>query len=92
MRKPETRLFKTRFESPVSASPVLADGNIFFTTEKGNTLVIQAGTDDFVEVARNKLGDSTFASFAITDNKIYTRVGFGKPRNIKEYLYCIGKE
>ena len=85
-------LFKTRFESPVSASPVLVDGNIFFTSEKGNTLVIKAGTDDYVEVARNKLGDSTFASFAITDNKIYTRVGFGVPGAIKEYLYCIGKE
>ena len=85
-------LFKTRFEGPVSASPVLVDGNVFFTSENGNTLVIKAGTDRYVEVARNKLGTSAFASFAVTDNKIYTRVGFGTPGNIQEVLYCIGKK
>ncbi len=85
-------LFKRRFEQPVSASPVFVDGHIFFTSEKGNTLVIEAGTDDFVEVGRNKLGNSAFASFAITDNKIYMRVGFGRGDGLQEYLYCIGKE
>ena len=85
-------LFKQRFESPVSASPVLAGGNIYFTSEKGNTLVIKAGVDEFVEVAKNKLGDSTFASFALVDDKIYSRVGFKDGRNVQEYLYCIGKE
>ena len=85
-------LFKQRFEAPVSASPILADGNIFFTAENGNTLVIKAGTDQFEEVARNKLGNSAFASFAITDNKIYARAGFGAGAKLKEYLYCLGKE
>ena len=85
-------LFKTRFEGPVSASPVLVDGNVFFTSENGNTLVIKAGTDRYVEVARNKLGTSAFASFAVTDNKIYTRVGFGTPGNIQEVLCCIGQK
>ena len=85
-------LFKQRFEQPVSASPVLVDGNIFFTSEKGNTLVIKAGTDQYVEVARNKLGDSSFASFAITDNKIYTRVGFRNGGGVKEYLFCLGSK
>ena len=85
-------LFKKRFEAPVSASPVLADGNILFTAENGNTLIIKAGTDSFEEVARNKLGNSSFASFAITDNKIYARAGFGRGAGLKEYLYCLGKE
>ncbi|QEG20344.1 PQQ-like beta-propeller repeat protein [Mariniblastus fucicola] len=84
--------FKQRFEQPVSASPVLVDGNIFFTSEKGNTLVIKAGTNDYVEVAKNKLGNSSFASFAIADNKIYARVGVGRGRNLQEYLYCLGEE
>lgn len=85
-------LFKQRFESPVSASPILAGGNIYFTSEKGNTLVVKAGVDDFQEVAKNKLGDSSFASFSVVDNKIFARVGFRQGRNVKEYLYCLGKE
>ena len=83
-------LFKQRFESPVSASPVVVDGNIYFTSEKGNTLVIKAGTDKFVEVARNKLGSSAFASFAVVDDRIYARVGKG--RGMKEFLYCLGDD
>ncbi len=84
--------FKQRFEYPVSASPVLVDGNIYFTSEKGNTLVIKAGTDKFEPVAKNKLGSSSFASFAIVDNKIYARVGFGSGNELQEYLYCLGTE
>jgi outer membrane protein assembly factor BamB len=84
--------FKQRFEFPVSASPVLVDGNIYFTSEKGNTLVIKAGTDEFVKVAKNKLGNSSFASFAVVDNKIYARVGFGRGNELQEYLYCLGTE
>ena len=85
-------LFKQRFEQPVSASPILVDGNIYLTSEKGNTLVIKAGTDQYKEVAKNKLGNSSFASFAVTDNKIYARVGFGRGNDMQEYLYCLGTE
>lgn len=85
-------LFKQRFEAPVSASPIVVDGHIFFTSEKGNTLVIKAGTDEFVEVAKNKLGSSAFASFAVTDNKIYARVGVNGDGGLQEYLYCLGSE
>ena len=86
------QLFKQRFEAPVSASPIVVDGHIFFTSEKGNTLVIKAGTDDYVEVAKNKLGSSAFASFAVTDNKIYARVGVKGGDGLQEYLYCLGSE
>ena len=85
-------LFKQRFDRPVSASPILVGENIYFTSEKGNTLVIKAGTDELEEVSRNKLSNSSFASFAVADNKIYARVGFGKPGNVQEFLYCLGKE
>ena len=86
------QLFKQRFEAPVSASPIVVDGHVFFTSEKGNTLVIKAGTDDYVEVAKNKLGSSAFASFAVTDNKIYARVGVKGGDGLQEYLYCLGSE
>ncbi len=84
--------FKRRFEKPVSASPVLANGHIYFTSEAGNTLVIKSGTDKYQEVARNNLGNVAFASFALVDNLIYTRVGVRKGKKVQEYLYCLGEE
>lgn len=85
--------FKTRFEEPVSASPIVANGNIYFTAESGNTLVIKAGTDKFEEVAKNKLGDLAFASFAVANDKIFTRVGEKlDDQDVQEWLYCLGTE
>lgn len=82
--------WKSRFTGPVSASPVFANGMIYFTAENGQTKVIKANPDRFEEVATNQLGTSAFASFALADNKIYTRVG-EKSGAYQEWLYCIGK-
>jgi len=85
-------MWKKRAEGPVSASPVLAGGNLYFTSEKGNTFVIKSNPQAFTLVAKNHLGDSTFASMTMLDNRIYTRVGVGEPGSIKEFLYCLGSE
>ncbi len=85
--------FKQRFQKGESASPVLAGGNIYFTAQNGATLVIKAGTDKYEEVARNNLGNVAYASFALVDNLIYTRVGKRKGKNnVSEFLYCLGSE
>jgi outer membrane protein assembly factor BamB len=65
-----------------SASPVLADGKIYITSEEGLTTVIKAG-DQFEVLAENDLGDYTLSSPAISDGRIYIRT--------TEYLYAIGK-
>ena len=72
-----------------SASPVLANGNIFFTSEKGFTHVVKADPSSFQLVATNKLGDESFASMAIVDGTIFTRISTGGQR--QEWLVRIGK-
>jgi outer membrane protein assembly factor BamB len=55
-----------------SASPLCADGKIYFQSEKGTTTVIQAGTK-FEVLATSNLDERTFASYAVADGAIYLR-------------------
>lgn len=83
--------WKNRFEGPVSASPIYANGNLYFTAESGKTLVVKADPTKFQPVATNQLGTSAFASFALVDNKIITRVGDDSTGEYQEWLYCLGQ-
>lgn len=86
--------FSPRGQIPQSASPVLANGNIYITAENGETLVFKAIPDQFIEISRNKLGDQAFASMAVCGNQIFTRVAFledGDRNKRQEWLYCIGE-
>jgi outer membrane protein assembly factor BamB len=54
------------------ASPVAANGYLYFSSSKGTVTVSEAG--DALQVkARNKLGEAVYATPAIADNKIYVR-------------------
>jgi outer membrane protein assembly factor BamB len=67
----------------VSASPVLADGKIYFVNEKAITSIVKAGPE-FELLATNELdGTYTLSSLAISDSKLFIRTS--------TYLYCIGK-
>lgn len=81
-------MWKERFDSPVSVSPTLVDGNVFFTSENGKTLIVKATPDQFKVVATNQLGDSAFASPAFCGNQMFVRVGEAG----KESLYCVGEK
>ncbi len=83
--------WKQRFEGPVSASPVFANGLIYFTAESGKTIVVKASPEKFESVATNQLGTSAFASFALVDHKIITRVGDDSTGAYQEWLYCLGE-
>jgi outer membrane protein assembly factor BamB len=65
-----------------SASPVLADGKIYMTSEDGLTTVLKAG-DKFEVLAENDLKDYCLSSPAISDGQIFIRT--------TQFLYCIGK-
>jgi len=65
-----------------SASPLLADGKIYATSEDGTTTVLKAG-DTFEILAVNRLDDYTLASPAAVGNQLFIRTA--------EYLYCIAK-
>ncbi|MBM3290906.1 MAG: hypothetical protein FJY92_12210, partial [Candidatus Hydrogenedentes bacterium] len=68
---------------PVSASPVLADGKLYITTESGITTVLAAGPA-FKVIATNTLPgeDHTLSSFAVSGHRLFLRT--------PSYLYCIG--
>jgi len=83
--------WKERFKGPVSASPIYANGNIYFTVESGETIIVKADPTKFQVVATNQLGTHAFASFALVGNKIITRVGDDSTGEYQEWLYCLGE-
>jgi len=64
-----------------SASPVYADGKIYFLSEAGETTVIEAGPK-FRILARNSIGEKCQASFAVSGRRLLIRA--------EKNLYCIG--
>ena len=55
-----------------SASPVLAEGRIYFTNEDGRTYVIRQGIE-YQLLATNELGERTFASPATAEGALFVR-------------------
>jgi outer membrane protein assembly factor BamB len=67
----------------VSASPVLADGKLYVTSESGETTVLAAGPE-FKVLATNELDSGyTLSSPAISGSQLFLRTA--------EHLYCIGE-
>ncbi len=85
-------MWKERLQGPMSPSPILAAGNIYSSNEKGTTFVFKADPERYVEVARNQLGDESFASRTICGGRIYLRHASRTEGSRKETLYCIGTE
>jgi outer membrane protein assembly factor BamB len=65
-----------------SASPVFAEGRIYFTNEDGTTYVVRAGAECEL-LATNELGERALASPAVDDGAIYLRTA--------SHLWRIGK-
>jgi len=66
--------WRERLGGNFSASPLLANGLVYFQNETGEATVVKAGTE-FMEVCRNVLGDGerTFASYGVGDAKLLIR-------------------
>lgn len=64
------------------SSPVLADGLVYMPNDEGVITVIKPGPS-YNPVARNEIGETLFASAAISRGKIYLRGG--------KHIFCIGK-
>lgn len=65
--------WQERLGGNFSASPLYANGHIYFQDENGTTTVV-AAEPEFREVARNNLVDErTYASYAISDGAIFLR-------------------
>jgi outer membrane protein assembly factor BamB len=66
-----------------TASPVAADGRIYFTCEEGEVRVVKAGPD-FELLAVNPMGDICLATPAISDGMIFVRT--------QHFLYGLGRK
>jgi outer membrane protein assembly factor BamB len=65
-------IWRERLDPKYSASPVWAEGRIYFLSEKGTTTVIQAGSE-FKVLAQNPLNEKCCASPAISRKQIFIR-------------------
>ena len=74
-------VYQKRVGGNFSASPLMAGGHIYYTSEQGLTTVIQAGTE-FVKVAESDIGGRTLASLAVVDDSLLLRT--------EDALYRIG--
>ena len=71
-----------RLGGDFSASPIFADGRIYFQNESGMGFVVKPGRT-FQVLARNDLGERSLASYAVTDGTLFIRTA--------EHLFRIGK-
>ena len=72
--------WKERLKGDYRASPLAAEGRIYFLNMKGLTTVVSA-TSRFDRLAENHLDDATLASPVASNNKIFIRG--------RQKLYCV---
>jgi len=75
-------VWQKRLGGPFSASPLCADGRVYFFGEEGEVPVV-AATDEYKLLANNKLGDGFMASPAVYADSLILRS--------RTHLYRIGK-
>lgn len=84
-------IWKGRLGGTFSASPVLVGNRIYVTNEEGETYVFAASSEAFKLIARNTLGNVCFATPAICNSQIFTRVALVKEDERQEFIYCISR-
>jgi outer membrane protein assembly factor BamB len=65
-------IFQERLGGSYSASPILANGHLYFCDQKGTVTVVKPGKE-FNVVARNKMADGFMSSPAISGNALFLR-------------------
>jgi outer membrane protein assembly factor BamB len=74
--------WKERLKGEYRASPLAADGRIYFLNTQGLTTVV-AAAPRFSRLSENQLDDETLASPIVSDGHVFIRG--------KKVLYCMGK-
>lgn len=85
-------MWKQRLRGPVSASPVLAGGNLYQANELGTLYVWKPNPEKFEMVAENQIGNDSFPSPAVAGGQIFLRVADSSGGKRQEFLYCFGKQ
>ena len=76
-------VWQKRLDGNYSASPLLAEGRIYLTSEEGVTTVLEPGPR-YKEITENTLPGKTMASIAVSRGNFFIRSG--------DSLYCIGDQ
>lgn len=74
-------VWQERLGGTFSASPVAAEGRIYFVSDEGETTLVDAGPA-FKVLARNPLGEKVQSSPAISQGRIFIRTD--------KHLFAIG--
>ncbi len=84
-------LWKKRLGGTFTSSLVLAAGNLYATDESGQTTVFAASRQGLDIKAKNRLGQQTYSSMAICNNRIFHRVAMTNTSDgsRNEWLYCL---
>lgn len=85
-------MWKKRLAGPISASPVLAGGHIYWANELGTLYVFKPTPLQLEIVAENQVGTDSFPSPAICGGQIFLRVGQKVDGKRQEFLYCFGAQ
>ena len=76
-------LWEERLTGAFCASPLYADGRVYMTSEKCETIVIEPDPKEMKVLARNQLDDEPCqASLAVSGGRLFLRT--------KGHLWCIG--
>lgn len=74
-----------------SASPLLVDGKIYLTNERGTTFVFAATPEGYQQLAKNQLGSDGFPTPTPADGRLYVRYGDDSSGERQEFLVAIGE-
>jgi outer membrane protein assembly factor BamB len=80
-------MWRERLQGPVSSSPVLAGGNIYWANERGTWYVFRPNPQRFELIAQNQLGDEGFTSAAAVRDELYIRAASRQGASRQEFLY-----
>ena len=75
--------WRERLGGDHKASPIAADGKVYFLGRGGKCTVVTASAK-FEKLAENQIDDETTASMAVADGRLYIRG--------KKALYCVGSK
>ncbi len=82
-------MWRQRLGGPVSASPLLVGDRIYASNERGVTFVFRASPSKFELLAKNVLGNSSFASPIYADGKLILRHASSASGVRQEFLVAI---
>ena len=85
-------MWTQRLAGPVSSSPVLVGGHIYWANEAGTWYVFKPNPEKFELVQENQLGEEAFPSPAAAGNQLFIRTASRSAGKRQEWLYCFGNE